>query len=83
MKRRLSVTITKVRRQKMSVPATVLLLWCPVCERDVETVSTAEAAATLQIAGRVLDAVIASGKAHMVDFGGGCLRVCKESLTFR
>lgn len=80
MKRKLTVTITKSRRQVIAVPAAVLRVHCSFCERDVNALSIAQAAAVLAAAGRMLDAVIASGQVHVIGIPGGSNRVCQDSL---
>ena len=76
MKRKLTVTVTKIRRQTVLAQAHVLRSRCPVCQREVETVSQAEAAEMLMIVSRRLDDLLTCGELH--DIPG--LRVCKDSL---
>ncbi|HKZ02977.1 MAG TPA: hypothetical protein VJ180_12095 [Pyrinomonadaceae bacterium] len=80
MKRRRKVTITKVRRQTMTVTSTRVPVWCPWCQREVETLSEADAAMMLQITGRMLDSAVTSGRIHLMEAGSGSPRVCRDSL---
>lgn len=80
MKRRHKVTITKLRRQTVSVTTTRVPVWCPFCKREVETVSEADAAMMLQIAGRMLEGAVKSGRIHLIEAGSGSPSVCKDSL---
>lgn len=80
MKRRRKVTITKVRRQTMTVMTERLPVWCPFCQREVETLSKADAETMLQMAGRMLDGAVESGRIHLIEARSGFDRVCKASL---
>jgi hypothetical protein len=80
MRRRRKVTITKVRRQTVRVTTTALAVWCPFCQREVGTLSEADAAVMLQIAGRMLYGPVASGQIHLIEAGDGSPRVCRDSL---
>ena len=81
MKRKLTVTITQSRRQVTTLPAaTTSRHCCPVCEREVATLSPAQAAELLTIAGRSLEDLLASSRAHAIETVGDGLRVCKDSL---
>ena len=74
------MTITKVHRQTITVTTATTIVRCPFCEREVETLSTAEAGALLVTAGRRLDAGVASGQVHVIQTVSGSPRVCKDSL---
>ncbi len=77
MKRKLTVTITQSRRQVTTLPAsTTTRQRCPVCEREVATLSPAQAAELLTIAGRSLEDLMASSSAHEIQTAGDDLRVC-------
>jgi NMD protein affecting ribosome stability and mRNA decay len=80
MRRRRKVTITKVRRQTVTVTTTALLVWCPFCNREVETLSEVDATVMLRLAGRMLDSAVTSGRIHLIETGSGSSRVCKDSL---
>lgn len=82
MKRKRKVTITKVRRQTMTVATERLPLWCKFCNREVETVSKAEATVLLQVVGRLLDGSVTSGRIHLIEAGSGSPRVCSDSLPY-
>ena len=81
MKRKLTVTITQSRRQVTTLPAAAISRHrCPVCEREVATLSQAQAAELLTVTGRRLEDLMASSRAHTVETVGDGLRVCKDSL---
>ncbi len=79
-KRKLTVTITKVRRQTVVVPTSVLRGHCPVCNRQVEMVTSAQAAQFLEVGDCTLQALVSAGEIHAVEAVGGIL-LCKESLS--
>jgi hypothetical protein len=80
MKRTRRIMFTKVRRQTITVTRTVVMAHCLTCQREVATISAAETAAFLKIAGRILDTAIASDQLHLIPVPNGSSRVCKESL---
>jgi len=71
MKRKRTVTITKVRRQTMTLTRTRVPAWCPFCKREVETVSKADATDVLRLAGRIFDSAVTSGRIHLIEVGSG------------
>jgi len=79
-KRKLTVTITKVRRQTVVVPTSVLRGLCPVCNREVEMVTAAQAAEFLEVGDSSLQTLISAGEIHAVATVTGVLLLCKESL---
>ena len=80
MERSLRVKITKVRRRSIRVPAIVVRAQCPLCERDVEMLTLAEATSVLEVDARTVDQLIAGGRVHTIKTASGGLRVCKDSL---
>ncbi len=80
MKRRLIMTITRIRRQIITTQATSARVRCPACGREVETLSEAQAVELLTIAGRSLDDPTASSQAHAIQTVGDGLRVCKDCI---
>jgi len=81
MKRKVTVTFTKIRRQTALAPTDVLRAHCSVCEREVETISQAQAVELLKLAGQSLEALLAGRRVHIVEVLGDELRVCKDSLV--
>ena len=79
MKRRLKLTITKIYRQTVISPA-VFRAVCPVCDCEVELLTTGEAAQFLQIDEMALNRLVADGNVHAAITVGGYPRVCKNSL---
>jgi hypothetical protein len=55
-------------------------LRCPVCERDVEMVSHAQAREILEIDSPAFDRLLAIGCIHTVQTVSGDIHICKDSL---
>jgi len=72
--------ITKVQRQSVRVQPLVVRAHCPVCEREVETLTTAQAEEVLEVNARTLNRFIAEGHVHAIPTVSGTHRVCKDSL---
>jgi hypothetical protein len=74
----LKITANKrrlVRYRQLAVRAV-----CPVCAREVETLSAAQAAEVLEVAAPQLDQLIAEGLVHAIATVSGSLRICQDSL---
>jgi hypothetical protein len=80
MKQRLRVKVTRIQRQRTSVPALTRLAPCEVCRREVETLTTLQAAEILEVEDQVLNAFIYAGQVHAIETVSGSLRICKDSL---
>ena len=80
MKKRLKMTITTVRRQTIASAADALRLACPVCKREVEMVTNAQAISILGIDHQTLGHLVAAGQVHTVQAVSGNIRICKDSL---
>ncbi len=76
--RRLKITATKRRLVRYQQPA--LRAFCPVCAREVETLSATQAAEVLEVAAPRLEQFIAEGLAHAIATVSGSLRICQNSL---
>lgn len=76
--RRLKITATKRRLARYRQPA--IRAFCPVCAREVETLSGAQAAEVLEATAPQLDQFIAEGLAHAIATVSGSLRICRNSL---
>ena len=76
--RRLKITTTKRCLERYQPPA--VRAYCPVCEREVETLNTAQAAEVLEVAAPQLDQFIAEGLVHAIATVSGSLRICQNSL---
>jgi ribosomal protein S20 len=76
--RRLKITAIKRRLARYRQPA--LRAFCPVCAREVETLSATQAAEVLEVAAPQLDQLIAEGLVHAMATVSGSLWVCKNSL---
>ena len=82
MKERLRMKITTVRRQTL-VQAAALVLPCAVCNREVETVTAAEALRILGVDPDGLGRLSAAGEIHAIRTASGNTWVCKDSLFLR
>ena len=80
MKQKLTVTITRLRRQSMTVLKPALRVPCPFCLREVEALSRVQAACVLGIKERMLDELLAGGRIHSIQTINHHLWVCKDSL---
>ena len=80
MKRSLKVTITRTRRRTINVPAGMLCVHCPVCRREVETLSKTQAISFLGIEEEIFEDLTAAGLIHAIQTVSGHLRVCKDSV---
>jgi hypothetical protein len=83
MKQRLRVKVTRVRRQRISMPAVLLRALCQSCKREVETLTRFQAAEILEVEDQVLDALILAGHVHVFETISGSVRICKDSLFAR
>lgn len=78
MKRRLKLTITKIRRGMKTEEKAVFQMLCPICFCEVEMLTAGEAAALLETGN--LDDLIKAGKIHTALTVSGSWRICKRSL---
>ena len=83
MKRKLTLTITKIRRQTSTAPVHLLRANCPDCGHEVELVNAAQAAAALEITEASLATLSAGGQVHAFETVNGQLKFCKNSLFLR
>jgi hypothetical protein len=74
----LKITVTRSRLLRLSVIP--LRAYCPVCVREVETLSAAQAAEVLAVAAPQLDQFIAAGQVHAIVTVSASLRICQNSL---
>lgn len=79
MKHTRKVKIITARRSSWREPP-LLRAHCPVCEREVETLTIAQAVEALEISGQMFDGLIAGGLVHAIRTVSGSFRVCKDSL---
>ena len=83
IKRKVKLKITSASRQTVRLTSRSLNARCPVCRREVEMVSSAEAAAILEVDLGTLYRLVASGCVHRIQTVSGAVRVCKDSLFSR
>ncbi len=77
------IKITAIRRRILRYQPPAIRALCPVCAREVETLSTSEAAAALEVDDRTLDRLLATRQVHALRTVSGSLRVCRGSLFSR
>jgi hypothetical protein len=80
IRRRVKLKITTGSRQTFERQALILRLYCPICEHDVELLSSALAANVLEVGIGALKQLLADGQIHAVQTVSGHIRVCKDSL---
>ena len=80
IKRKVKLKITTAHRQTIKLPGRSLTARCPVCRREVEMLTSAEAASVLEVDPTTFDRLVAGGCIHTVHTVSGAIRVCKESL---
>ena len=81
MSRRIArLKITKSRLQTLELNAFRLRLHCPRCEREVEMLTTVQAASVLEVDTGAVKRLLAHGQIHAVQTVSGHIRVCKDSL---
>lgn len=80
MKRKLKLTITKIRRETLAEKRVIFQIFCPVCQCEVETITVAESIEILEIDKPMFDGLISTGKLHQISTASGSLRICKNSL---
>ena len=78
MKESKRITITTTRR--LQVRPLFVCAPCPVCCREVETLTRSQAAEVLEIDQLILDGLLATGQLHAIPTVGGNIRVCRTSL---
>jgi hypothetical protein len=81
MKRRIKITATRRRSWRSPQPAVRAL--CPDCGREVETLTTAQAAEALEVDAQAMLDLIEAGRVHALATVSGSLRVCRDSLFAR
>ena len=72
--------ITTVRRRLVRVRAVALRARCPVCQREVDTLTPSQTAEVLAVGRQSLDGLITRGLIHTMRTVSGSLLVCKDSL---
>jgi hypothetical protein len=83
MKKRLRLKITRIREQTISASASTIRAHCPVCQHEVETLNTAQAAEALEVEAHTFSRLIAAGCVHQIETVSGHGRICKDSLFTR
>jgi hypothetical protein len=74
---------TTKRLQTIEMSAVRLRLYCPVCEREVEMLTRAQAASVLEVNLERLAHLIQEGRLHAAHLVSGAMRICKDSLLAR
>ncbi len=72
------ITITRRRTLRFQIP--LIRARCPVCAREVETLSAAQAAEALEVQPIILGQMIGDGVIHTISVVSGSLRICRNSL---
>jgi hypothetical protein len=80
MKRKVTLTITKIRRRTATAPAHFFRAHCADCGHEVELVNAAQAATALEITEASLATLSAGGQVHAFVTVNGQFKFCKDSL---
>jgi hypothetical protein len=83
IKRKVRLKITSASRQTIRLSGRGLPVHCPVCGREVEMLTSAEAAGILEVDPGTFDRLVAGGSIHTIQTVSGAIRVCKDSLFLR
>lgn len=82
MKRKLRITVSKVRRQTAAAPP-ILRARCLDCGCEVELLDVIEANKILDIENQTLEALVFAGRVHAIETVSGSRWICKPSLFYR
>lgn len=80
LKKGLTVTISRIRRQTVTLLRPALRAPCPACLTEVEVLTRIQAEAILGIGDWALNELIVKGDVHEIPTFGPQLWVCKNSL---
>ena len=80
LKRKVRLKITAASRQTLRLSGRGLKARCPVCGREVEMVTEAEAQVILQVDTLALDGLVDTRQVHALETVSGRLWFCKDSL---
>lgn len=80
LKKGLTLTISRIRRQTVTLLRPALRAPCPACKREVEALTRGQAEAILGIGDWALNELIVRGDVHEIPTFGRQLWVCKNSL---
>jgi hypothetical protein len=72
--------ITTVRRCRAHTRVLVLRARCPICQREVDTLTPLQTTEVLAVGAEALDGLIARGLVHAIRTVSGSLLLCKDSL---
>jgi len=83
MAHKVTVRVTRIRQRIIQSREPVLRQQCLSCRREVEMLTSAEAARVLEIDHQTLALLIGDGSIHTIQTVSGNIRVCKESLFLK
>jgi hypothetical protein len=83
MKRKRRVKITTTRRRTLNHARTPVLVFCPGCGHEVETLKKSQARELLEVDEQHLGFLIAEGRVHAIEIVSGSVRICKDSLFIK
>lgn len=81
MQRTIKLKITTTRKRAINLARSALCAFCEDCNREVQTLTRAEATQFLEISEQLLAELIAASKVHVIRTVSGSLRVCQDSLS--
>ncbi len=83
MAHKVTVRVTRIRQRIIQSREPALRQHCRLCQREVEMLTSIEAARVLEIDHQTLALLIGDGSLHTIQTVSGNMRVCKESLFLR
>lgn len=80
MKRKIKLTVTKLRQRRETIFAAPISAFCQICQKETETITTTDAATFLETDVDSILVLIGNRKIHGFFTVNDNYRVCKNSL---
>lgn len=74
------ITVTTTKRRILRYQPQALSAFCPGCAREVEMLTSAQAAGVLEVDEQTFERLVSSGWVHTIQTLSGVVWVCKDSL---
>ena len=82
MKKRTEITIETDRLFVVGGHRRLPVVWCAPCGKQVEVITTDEAATLARVTSRTIFQWVESGKVHYTETPEGLLLICPDSLPY-
>jgi hypothetical protein len=79
---KVKMKITRIRQRVIQSRESVERQRCQWCKREVEMLTSIEAATILEVDQQTLAGLISEGRVHAIESVSGNIWLCKESLLF-